>query len=1295
MKKRWMMFVGRLLLVTMLFTAVTEPVFAMPEDQEIAEEATEVVWEDDLQAEEAEEAEEAEAALEEVETIPEEVSTEVTESGEELSDDVAEEPASEEDLLDDEILAEASGHITFTIEAVDLMYGEDGSNENGNLDRLFAPHYLVDGVENADVQVSYKFFLSVPEQDADAETIRNFLVQNEGENLADIDAGSRVLVAAFADDGSGNDPVIATQMIIITKRKLIAHLVQSEDLAVSTKEMPEEETVSIGEQDEVYQSVTIEVVENQPAQIEEATDTATADEPDEDTSASSFAHADEIPENPADVIEGEITLDVSDVDTEQTGFQEVPAQAELTEELADNYELSDELLGYIYVEQPYSNITVTIVSTGKLISDSITTPSVSTYLKSVPDFQDLVNDLLAAANTKSRIEGWTVYRNGVEYAELDTDYKDKDGGSYFSVEPKQDYCLIPKLSRNTSHNLFVDTIPAVCYDGRSHVCQEETLTDAAKKSKANDLELKVFYLSDADIAANDFSAKEELRYGIDYKVTFKNNKAASVHYGKNGELLGLFESNYDPGELKKRPCVTITGNGNYKGLTATVYFDILPRNFGQKSLSNAAQIENLKGTYALKNGKVSGINPKVTMQYEYAAGKITLTKGKDYMPALYRYDDMNGIWDRQDNPDPNKITTTGKYLYVANGINNFCGTAFGQKYGNDFNPFESGSNLRPKVCEYTGSEYVNAQFIVQASGIYDLANATITIGKKSLPYEKGKYYGVNKFKIVVKAGNVKLEEGVDYDVVFDGTDYDRPYILDTSSKVYYYTKDPAQYKHQVFMANKYRVKIEAHTGSSYYGSKDSKQDVQIKGIKINPKWFKFDSTSIPFDGTYNSGGTVTVDYKAEVSTLDPSTSFGSYLGNHFSSSGIYQFYYANDYVDGMEYVHNTGYGDKVNKVMLTTDRAKLPGTYNHTVHPVGPAVDHDALAKVQFKRTPITVTEALNKNYLKISMDPTAVNNAGGALPGNVKITFAGKVNSINLKCNSQSFEVADPEGTKITLKLDVTNNKKTGTGYINITGDGKVLKGKATKAAQFVINPTYVTSDIECLDASDYQVVYGKCTDTIHETTPGTLYAIVGTAQKPKNGSTPVPGKNITLCQSYYKNESDADNQRASLATIPAGKYKLSLTGLNQYKYDVAVSNVTGGDYSFTPGIKLLDPYTVYDTAAKITGIEVNYYEQPDSYPYPDRVLKFPESKNEKLPYTGARYDEKKLEVKTAYLKVNGMDIPVGPEHFIVEYGDNLMSGKGTIKVILKYSSWYDTFLYGGNATFNFTIDKGVNVTM
>lgn len=1295
MKKRWMMFVGRLLLVTMLFTAVTEPVFAMPEDQEIAEEATEVVWEDDLQAEEAE------AALEEVETIPEEVSTEVTESGEELSDDMAEEPASEENLLDDEILAEASGHITFTIEAVDLMYGEDGSNENGNLDRLFAPHYLVDGVENADVQVSYKFFLSVPEQDADAETIRDFLLQNEGENLADIPAESRVLVAAFADDGSGNEPSIAIQTITITRRKLIAHLVQSEDLVVSTKEMPEDETVSIGEQDDAYQSVTIEVVENRPAQIEEATDTATADEPDEpdepdeDTSASSFAHADEIPENPADVIEGEITLDVSDVDTEQTGFQEVPAQAELTEELADNYELSDELLGYIYVEQSINYITVSMVANGKLLNDSImNTVTANTYLKSVPGFQDLVNDLLAAANTKSRIEGWTVYRNGVEYAELDTNYKNKTGGSDFTVEPKQDYCLVPKLSRNTSQNLFVDAIPAVEYDGRSHVCKEETLTDAAKKSKVNDLELKVFYLSDADIVANNFGAKEELRYGIDYKVTFKNNKAASVHYGKNGELLGVFESNFDPGELKKRPCATITGNGNYKGLTATVYFDILPRNFGQKSLSNAAQIENLKGTYALKNGKVSGINPKVTMQYEYAAGKITLTKGKDYMPALYRYDDMNGIWDRQDNPDPNKITTTGRYLYVANGINNFCGTAFGQKYGNDFRPLESGSKLSPKVCEYTGSEYMNAQFIVQSSGIYDLANATITIGKKSLPYEKGKYYGVNMFKIVVKAGNVKLEEGVDYDVVFDGTDYDRPYARNTSTGVYLYLADSAQYKHQVFMANKYRVKIEAHTGSSYYGSKDSKQDVQIKGIKINPKWFKFDSTSIPFDGTYNIGGTVSVDYKAEVSTLNPYTDFGDYLGGtSYYTPGTFNIY--DKYANGIKHVHDTGYGNTLNMVMLTTDSAKLPGTYNHTVHPVGPAVDHDALAKVQFKRTPIKVTEAIDKGILQISVDPMTQNNAGGAIPGNVKITFAGKVNSINLKCNSQSFEVADPEGSMITLKLDVTNNKKSGTGYIDITGDGKVLKGKATKAAQFGINPTYVTSDIECLDASDYQVVYGKCTDTIHETTPGTLYAIVGTAQKPKNGSTPVPGKNITLCQSYYKNESDADNQRASLATIPAGKYKLLLTEVNQYKYNVAVSNGTGGDYSFNPGIKLQDPYTVYDTAAKITGIEVNYYEQPDSYPYPDRVLKFPESKNEKLPYTGARYDEKKLEVKTAYLKVNGMDIPVGSEHFIVEYGDNLMSGKGTIKVILKYSSWYDTFLYGGNATFNFTIDKGVNVTM
>ncbi|MCR5223455.1 MAG: hypothetical protein K6D90_11395, partial [Lachnospiraceae bacterium] len=923
MKKRWMMFVGRLLLVTMLFTAVTEPVFAMPEDQEIAEEATEVVWEDDLQAEEADiSAEESETVSEDASVDAEDVSTDGIESGEESADDVAEEPAAEEDLLEDEILAEASGHITFTIEAVDLMYGEDGSNENGNLDRLFAPHYLVDGVENADVQVSYKFFLSVPEQDVDAETIRDFLLQNEGENLADIPAESRVLVAAFADDGSGNEPSIAIQTITITRRKLIAHLVQSEDLVVSTKEMPEDETVSIGEQDDAYQSVTIEVVENQPANPEETEDAVKTGETDEDGMSSSFAHADEISENPADVIEGEITLDVSDVDTEQTGFQEVPAQAELAEELADNYELSDELLGYIYVEQPLNYITITAVVSGKLQSETIWNNVTSdTALKDFPGFVTTVNEF--TADCMSSIEGWTVYRNGVEYAELDTNYKNKTGGSDFTVESKQDYCLVPKLSRNTSHNLFVDTIPAVCYDGRLHVCKEEALTDAAKKSKVNDLELKVFYLSDADIVANNFIAKEELRYGIDYKVTFKNNKAASVHYGKNGELLGVFESNFDPGELKKRPCATITGIGNYKGYVSTVYFDILPANFGQSSSTPVAQIGNLKGTYILNKGKVSGISPKVTIKYEYAAKEITLKKGTDYMPALYRYDDMNGVWDRQDNPDPNKITTTGRYLYVANGINSYCGTAFGQLYNSVFNPKDS-YNLSPRVCSYNTKNYMNAQFIVQSSGIYDLANATITIGKKSLPYKQGADYGADDFKIVVKAGNVKLAPGVHYDILFDGTDYTRPLLRNEDNGVYTSTTDAAQFTNSIYMANKYRVKIISHSGSSYYGSKDSGKDVQIKGIKPNPKWFRFDMTTIPFDGTYNLGGGVTVDSKSEVSVLQPFTDFGTFLGGSSYYIDTYDTLIPgancriySGYASGVKNVHDNSYPyeDKLNAVM--------------------------------------------------------------------------------------------------------------------------------------------------------------------------------------------------------------------------------------------------------------------------------------------------------------------------------------------------------------------------------------------
>nr|MCR5223508.1 hypothetical protein [Lachnospiraceae bacterium] len=400
----------------------------------------------------------------------------------------------------------------------------------------------------------------------------------------------------------------------------------------------------------------------------------------------------------------------------------------------------------------------------------------------------------------------------------------------------------------------------------------------------------------------------------------------------------------------------------------------------------------------------------------------------------------------------------------------------------------------------------------------------------------------------------------------------------------------------------------------------------------------------------------------------------------------------------MKNVHDNSYPyeDKLNAVMLVTDSAKLPGSYNHFVLPIGPQVDHDALSKVQFKRTPIKVTEAIDKGILQISVDPITQNNAGGALPGNVKITFAGKVNSINLQCNSQSFEVADPEGIKITLKLDVTNNKKSGTGYIDITGDGKVLKGKATKAAQFGINPKSVDSNIMCLEPSDYKVVFGKLTDTIFENNPGTVYAIVGTALKPQNDALPVPGKNITLCQSYYKNESDAAKKLASLATIPATKYKLTVTKFYPYnnKYKVLVSNGFGGDYSFKSGIELWSSYTVYDTSAKITGIQVGYDEDGDSVP--DRVLRFPENKKEKLTFTGGRFDENRLQVQQVYLKVNGTEITLSsPYDFDVEYGSNLATGTGTIKVKLKHNDYYNSYDYGGNATFNFTIDKGVNVTM
>ena len=98
---------------------------------------------------------------------------------------------------------------TFSISAAQIQYGEDGSNESGNLDRLFKPALIIDGSElvlGSDYSVRYKFFTdkgSAQVTDADA------FDAAEGMILSEIPAGTEICVLACAETSDAGYPASA------------------------------------------------------------------------------------------------------------------------------------------------------------------------------------------------------------------------------------------------------------------------------------------------------------------------------------------------------------------------------------------------------------------------------------------------------------------------------------------------------------------------------------------------------------------------------------------------------------------------------------------------------------------------------------------------------------------------------------------------------------------------------------------------------------------------------------------------------------------------------------------------------------------------------------------------------------------------------------------------------------------------------------------------------------------------------------------------------------------------------
>lgn len=1177
-------------------------------------------------------------------------------------------------------------NVNLTLNPGILMYGEDGSNKAGNIDHIFRPILTVNGnpyVPDTEAGVDYKYFTDpLISESAD---IINF-DSLESETLENLNAGTVVYVCARVKTADGTC-AIAKCEVTIQKRKISITLNQNRDLEISKKDFPENGELNAGKEvqdtgisisivGDNNEAVSIVNGDNNPDNIESDINIGDLSQESEEiivplgsvkTETSNeavtvFARVDELQAGSDRILAGDVILDVSEVDVDAVGTSpEVPVNLSLSPEYDANYEIVINPVGYVYVSE--STYYVTFVAemngnryTSRFKNSLSANSTLASFMGS--NAAQLDSDIFSKMGFSNAIYGWRYIYDGMETSYLldPATYKTLSYNTDLTLYPEMDYEFTAAFLQKSSDNIYVMSIPDITYDGRSHVSEMQSLKSC--KSSINDLPLYVYYSPDG---TNDIKNMTELRYGKDYKVTYKNNKNASMKYEVSGGVMDYVETYSSDAQ---RPAAVITGQGAFKGFKTTAYFEILPYNFGLASAGYVGNVSGIKNSYELKGGKVSGIKPKVTVKTNPYAKTVTLKAGRDYKSVIYKYDEDNNKWIKYTD-DPAQITVYGKYLYTAEGMGNYCGTLFGQTYAENFNDGSKTGDVNPSVCPYKGTAGYPCQFIVDDPR-KDLANASIKITKKSVPYSKGKTYTGKDFGIKVTVGGVPLAENTDYIIRYDGVDFACPYMLD-SNNVWGYRINSAVYDGSVFMANKYQVRIVA-IGEYYFGSKTAGKMVEVKGIKIKASDFKLNSSSRPYDGNYGAS----TNYKHNtIMSVYPVSPDDEYAFNA-TKSGSNPYYY--DY--------DTAAPDiRQNAVCVMSEYDKLPGTYYNTVYPFGPGVDHSHVVKVKFKRTAISMSKAVSSGLLSATVSGDVFMNSGGAIPGRypafINVQFNGNLNGCNLNYNGGQAYISDKHGDGTRVKFLISGNKKVGNGgVIYIQGDGKLFKGKA-KIATFSIKPVSVTG-IPVIDSNAYKLSYGSLTPSVSssEYDYGDVLAMVDS----EIAGSKAPSKpKVTLYQAYRKDAGDGEHKRFSLAKIDPKNYKVELTPTSDAGvYDIKICNsktASETGYDFGSGIALAQKYTVFDKSAKIKSITVDY--DGKNYQLPADSGSF------KAVYTGTT-------IKPSVTSVTLSDgTNLSSEDYKVEYGTNVTVGKktGSIKVTLKRNTTTNSFTYGGTQTFNFAI--------
>ncbi len=1240
--------------------SVSENEPAVSENETAVSENEATVSENGAEKPEEDSASENEAAVSENEAAVSENEAAVSENEASASENTASENAAAEYVAG------------FNLYPSALMYGEDGSNADGNLDAVFNPVLFIDDElydlydvtdGSGDYKVRYKFVSANEAESIDTVSVNNAedFDALDGIVLDTVNAGTDLYAVALLEPVSEKalakitKDIVSVNSVTIAKRKVSLRFEADPGFKLDSKAVSDNGLYTVSQNVSECGSFAIESMEGSMTKeaLENANRILSASEND-----------------------AEIVFDLSDIEVDEDAWMEIPMEYTPDPGFDENFEIVGNIFGNVYTLKAHYYITFRAQNNGqsKLLTYEIPKESapvtIPAFLSSIGALETVnTMDGLILPDSDCEITGWTMRIDGMdrEYR-LDHDFSDTSQSQYQVLNPGTDYYLGAEIAKLLADGMYVSIETNVYYSARAHVLSEGQ--GSSDKKKVADIDLYIYTRDHKRLIA-----------GKDFTVTYKNNTNASMRLDEEGVYQPLYTDN------SRRPLISIKGKGVYKGFSADVYFEILPQNLSGSEYYyyTDTKISGLSNSYYIDTkGKLSKkVDIKVTNTYYYYKSKqkkykVQLKEKKDYIPSLYRWND-EGYWEEQSFSDPNMILLAGDYLYMIRGTGNYCGGVYSAAENGLFNDGKENGYANPAHEDFDGSYIPDSyQFrVTNGDDYWNLERAEIKIKKRSIRFD-GKYHDASSFGVSVSIGKgknkVKLIEGVHYRINYTSAEYSYRYT-DKNNNIWVGRKsDHLQTGDTFRKANRYDFTISAIEGSGYFGVKKSKKSLKISGIRLRPNYFTIDRSSLDY-----------LDSNSHPRMMLTLAGVRAGLTSNSGSNYSVGFYY-----------------DSYNMT---------PGKHYCGIYALGDGVDHERNIVRYWKRGRMSIQGAIKRGIIGVSFTDGKY-NAGGALPETITITYPKYTyNSSTLKYTYEKTSyTVHPEYNDYKVDIQIalgntysatykpqkltfhfSNNKKAGAGAKVIIKGSGVFGGKAKKNASgaklgYSVIPFVIGNDtmIPAIDDSFYLYLNGKKTGYINALR-GNIYAVLCEDEKGKKGAT-LDRPKVKLYQGYYKNVSDRDNNRVSLAPLKPDQYK-AIAGRKYDENAVEILLEQNGNPLITgieigENVRVNGYYALYDSKATIESAVITYNDSE----YTISAKDIPD-----IVYAGSPIWPSVVSVRLS----DGTELSADDVRLYYNY--NVTSGKkkGSITIKLAYNVKNGTFKYGGSSTFKFNITDAPNVTL